>query len=84
MREGLGSPTCYGCVMVWVGWEEERLGGFVGAEEEGRAGGGTDEGGAHAPVDAAETAGREEALVGLEAGFEGVEGEERGVDCCAG
>lgn len=55
---------------------EEGFGGFVGDEEEGGSRGGSDEGGADAPVDSREAAGCEEAGGGLEAGFEGVEGEE--------
>lgn len=53
-------------------------------EEECSARRGADYGGADAAVDAAETAGGEEAGGGLEAGFERVEGVEGGVHCGAG
>ena len=56
------------------------LGGFVGDEEEGGRGRGAEEGGADAGVDAAEAAGGVEALGGLEARFERVEGVEGEVD----
>ena len=56
--------------------------GLVAHEEESAAGGGANERGADAGVDAAETAGLVEAGGGLEAGFEGVDGMEGEVDCC--
>ena len=56
---------------------------LVGDEEESCAGGGTDNGGADAPIDAAEAACCDEASGGLETGFEGVKGVEGEVDCCA-
>jgi hypothetical protein len=56
---------------------------LVGDEEERGAGGGAHDGAADAIVDSAEAARGPEAGRGLQAGFEGVEGEERGVDCCA-
>ena len=62
---------------------EGALYAVVGYEEEGGAGGGAEEGAADAFVDAAEAAGLEEAGGGLEAGFQGVEGVEGGVYCCA-
>lgn len=48
---------------------ESAFEGVVGYEEEGCARGGTDDGGAHASVDAGEAAGGGEAGGGLEAGF---------------
>lgn len=48
---------------------ERALYGIVGYEEEGCAGGGADEGGADAAVDAGEATGGVEAVGGLEAGF---------------
>lgn len=57
---------------------------LVGDEEEGGAGRGAHDRAADAIVDSAEAARGPEAGGGLEAGFEGVEGEQRGVDCCAG
>ena len=57
---------------------------LVGDEEEGGAGRGAHDRAADAIVDPAEAARGPEAGGGLQAGFEGVEGEERGVDCCAG
>ena len=68
------------CVPIVAAGGEEGLRGLVGAEEEGGAGGGPDERGPDAPVDAAEAARGEEALGGLQAGLEGVEGEEGEVD----
>lgn len=60
---------------------KESLDGFIGHEEERCAGGGADERGADASVDAAETARVGEAGGGLEAGFKGVDGIEGEVDC---
>lgn len=62
---------------------KESLCRLVGAEEECRAGGGADDGGPDAAVDAGEAARGEEAGGGLEAGLEGVEGEEGEVDGCS-
>lgn len=62
---------------------EEGLDGLVGAEEEGCSGRGAHDGGADAAIDSGEAAGGEEAGRGLEAGLEGVEGEEGEVDCRA-
>lgn len=56
---------------------------LVGDEEERRAGRGAHDRAADAIVDSPKAAGGPEAGRGLQAGFEGVEGEERGVDCCA-
>lgn len=67
-----------------AGLVELLLHALVSDEEQGGARRGADDGAADAIVDSAETAGGPEAGGGLEAGFEGVEGEERGVDCCAG
>lgn len=53
---------------------EVALEGVVGDEEESGAGGGADDGAAHAAVDASEAARLGEAGRGLEAGLEGVEG----------
>jgi hypothetical protein len=68
----------------FAGLVELLLHALVGDEEQGGAGRGADDGAADAIVDSAEAAAGPEAGGGLEAGFEGVEGEERGVDCCAG
>lgn len=76
------SSITYYAIASRVG--EKSLGRFVGAEEEGGAGRGAQGSGADAPVDAAEAARGEEAFGGLEAGLEGVEGEEGQVDCGAG
>jgi len=56
---------------------------FIRNEEERSAWRRSDDCAANAIVDAAEAARGPEAGAGLEAGFEGVEGEERGVYCCA-
>lgn len=78
-----------GFCVVAVGGEEVVGGqgglyGLVGAKEERSAGRGADNGGADAAVYAGEAARGEEAGGGLEAGLEGVEGEEGEVDGGAG
>jgi hypothetical protein len=64
-------------------WRQGALDAVVGDEEEGGAGRGAPEGGAHAFVHAAEAARGGEAGGGLEARFQRVQGEERHVDGCA-
>lgn len=59
-----------------AGLVELLLHALVGDEEQGGARGGADDGAADAIVDSAEAAAGPEAGGGLEAGFEGVEGEE--------
>ena len=81
MRERVGPLR--GCRAGRVG-VKVGFGGFVRDKEEGGAGGGADQRGADAGVDAAEAAGGGEAGGGLEARFEGVDGVEGEVDCGAG
>lgn len=59
------------------------LDALVRDEEQRRAGRGAYDRAADAIVDSAEATGRPEAGGGLQAGFERVEREEGGVDCCA-
>lgn len=80
LAEGGGGHVCEGRREGRRVRGEEGLGGLVGAEEEGGAGRGADDGAADAAVDTGEAAGGEEAGGGLQARFEGVEGEEGEVD----
>jgi hypothetical protein len=72
------------CGRSLAGFVKLLLHALVGDEEQGGAGRGAYDCTTDAIVDSAEAAGGPEAGGGLEAGFEGVEGKERGVDCCAG
>lgn len=60
---------------------EEGLCRLIAAEEEGGAGGGTDNGAADTAIDATEAARGKEAARGLQARLERVEGVEGEVDC---
>lgn len=64
-------------------WSKISLGRLVGYEEQCGAWRGAYYRRSNAIVDAAKASGCPEARGGLEAGFEGVKGEERGVDCGA-
>lgn len=81
------SPYCHSHAVVVVveppppaRARQHVLDALVGAEEEGGAGRGAHDGGAHAAVHAAEAARGEEAGAGLQAGLERVEREEGEVD----
>ena len=81
-RQHVCACGCCGDSLVH-GVVELFLHSLVGDEEEGCAGRGSHDCAADAIVDPAEAARGPEAGGGLQAGFERVEGEERGVDCCA-